>query len=190
MKNLTVVRTTDDTYVGVYLNGQVVIQGPLTDDDREEDSTNIEDFIKGASLLADNVTNVVSDEPTPFPSTWPKLFANCKYGTSFEFEGCNIEVTINSQGTIMDVNVPGVWAHWLPVVLINGFAEQLTAEVAGQHSMIWTDHQEEPSTNVYLATGPNWEGARLITETADLEATVKDPSVYSFIRLALELDLL
>lgn len=189
-KNLTVVRTTEDTYVGVYLNGKCIIQGHLTDDDRDEDDPNIEDFIKGATYLADNVTNVTVDETSTLPDTWPKLFASCKYGTSFEFEGCSIEVEINNQSTIMDVTVPGVWSQWIPVVMLNTFAQDLKAEVAGERSTIWTDHDEEPSTYVYLATGPNWEGARFITTTADLEATVKDPSVYSLVRLSLELDLL
>jgi hypothetical protein len=133
-----------------------------------------------ACALNTTVTNMVAASSLP----------QCDCGTYFEYEDCVIEVGIGDQHNITHVSTPGTWSHHLIVQGLADFKDELDKEAKGKRSQVWTDHDEEPCTRVYLATSPEWEGAKLITDLANLVHAVNDKNVVSLVQLSLELSLL
>lgn len=107
-------------------------------------------------------------------------------GTFFPHGESSIQVELDDDGLITDAWMAEVDCRCTPVAEITDLARYVQLERQGRRVPVFTDHDEEPSEIVYLATSPNWGEAKLITDIDTLEATMNDPSVTSFVQLSME----
>lgn len=114
----------------------------------------------------------------------PKKESPC--GTFFPHGESAIQVKLDENNLIVDAWMTDVDCTCRPVAQIPQLARYVQDYRAGRRAPVFTDHDEEPSEIVYLATSPRWQEAKLITNIDTLAETLADPSVSSFVQLSME----
>lgn len=109
-----------------------------------------------------------------------------RLGTSFQHGKNWILVELDDDGLITDAWMEETDCRCTPVAEITELARYVQLERQGRRVPVFTDHDEEPSEIVYLATSTRWDEAKLITDIDTLEATMNDPTITSFVQLSME----